>query len=49
MTDYKDLLKRYIRHIIDCESIDYLDHDSDQVFTDEETNEMNEMSEGWYE
>ena len=38
--EYRDLLKKYINHIIACEGIDFLSEDSSVEFTSEEMNEL---------
>jgi hypothetical protein len=47
--DYEALLKKYMQHVRDCESIDYVDHIgdfcSDVEFTQEEREELERISE----
>jgi hypothetical protein len=46
--DYLELLKKYMAHIKDCESIDYVDqigdYCSEVVFTDEQKAELKKLS-----
>lgn len=47
--DYEDLLKKYMEHVRQCESIDYVDRlnwtmDSDVEFTEEEKEELERIS-----
>lgn len=51
MTDYQNLLKKYIQHILECEGFDFLAHASTEssgqhtvVFTEWELNELNRIS-----
>lgn len=47
--DYEELLKKYMQHVRDCESIDYVDRigdcGSDVDFTDDEKAELERLSE----
>jgi hypothetical protein len=47
--DYKELLRKYMAHVLSCESIDFTDRlndstESEVVFTDEEVRELKELS-----
>jgi hypothetical protein len=42
--DYKELLKKYIQHIVNCEGIDFLDHFGQVIFTDDERKILNDIS-----
>ena len=49
MIDYKSLLKKYIKHVSDCEGIDFIDrineHQfSDVKFSDDESEKLKEFS-----
>lgn len=45
--DYKELLKKYMAHVIDCESISFLDQigdcHTDVEFTEEEVQELGRL------
>lgn len=50
--DYRELLKKYITHVLDCEGWDYLDSVSTSpstqytvAFTEEEINDLNLIAE----
>lgn len=47
--NYEALLKKYMQHVRDCESIDYVDRIGDRVFdvefTQEEQDELERISE----
>lgn len=46
--DYEELLKKYMQHVKDCESIDYVDQIGDYMseveFTKEEREELERLS-----
>lgn len=46
--DYEELLKKYMQHVKDCESIDYVDQIGDYMseveFTEEEKAELERIS-----
>lgn len=48
--DYEELLKKYMQHVKDCESIDYVDRigdsQSEVEFTQEEREELELLSDG---
>lgn len=45
MTDYRELLKRYMAHIIDMESCDFLDYRGyDVELTEQELDELRKIS-----
>jgi len=46
MIDYKELLTKYLHHIIDCESHTYLDDGYLEV-TDEEAEELRSIADDW--
>lgn len=43
--DYRELLKRYIAHVIDCEGVDFIDHPwRDPSATTEQIAELRKLS-----
>jgi len=48
MMDYKDLLVRYIKHIVECEGVDFLSqsyiNEGDVEFSEDDINELKKLS-----
>jgi len=47
--DYRDLLKKYIKHVGEIEGVDYLgEYDKLDIFTDDEWSEVRKLSDEVY-
>lgn len=46
--DYRELLKKYINHVGECEGKDFTDNNYFSVFTEEEFMELKEIAEEAY-